>query len=117
MHTAVLLTTSFRYQSYSSRITKDGNKDKPTEKAQVLIQRLCISNALSVPPSTLAEDSPYNRHQTVAANIHRLFPLLWSKEVRPHVNRKSCSMDNLQETRFDISIKRNIISAIPNCPN
>jgi hypothetical protein len=33
MHIAVLLSTSLRYQGYSSRITEGGNKDKATEKA------------------------------------------------------------------------------------
>jgi hypothetical protein len=45
---------------------------------------------------TLAEDSPYDRHQTIAANTHRSL-LLWWKKGRPHVNRRSRSMDNLQE--------------------
>jgi hypothetical protein len=47
-------------------------------------------------PVTLAEDSPYDRHQTIAANIYRSLLLRW-KEGRPHVNRRSRSMDNLQE--------------------
>jgi hypothetical protein len=86
------------------------------KKLQVLIHQLCISNALSVQPFTLVEDRPNDRHQTIAANIHSS-PLLWWKEVRPHVNRRSHSVDNLQKIRFGISIKHNIIPVIPNHQN
>jgi hypothetical protein len=86
------------------------------KKLQVLIHQLCISNALIVQPFTLVEDMPNDLHQTIAANIHRS-PLHWWKEVRPHVNRRSRSMDNLQKISFGISVKHNIIPAIPNHQN
>jgi hypothetical protein len=67
-------------------------------------------------PATLVEDSPNDHHQSIAARIHRS-PLLQGKKVRPNMDCRCCPVDNLQKRRFDISIKYNTITAIPNCPN
>jgi hypothetical protein len=46
---------------------------------------ICILYASRMLSATLVEDSMYDRHQPIAANIHRI-SLFHRKKVRPHVN-------------------------------
>jgi hypothetical protein len=57
--------------------------------------RLGIFNAITVQLGTLVEDSPNNRHQMIASNMHSSSLLGW-KEVGPHVDQRCRSIDSLQ---------------------
>jgi hypothetical protein len=80
------------------------------------IDTLRILHSISMPPSTLVEDSPNDRHQPSASSIHKL-PLILCKEKRPHVDPMSSSVHNLQKLIMISPVKNNIITTIPHCPN
>jgi hypothetical protein len=73
---------------------------------------LNILNLIRMPPTTLAEDSLNDRHQSCASRIHIPPLVLWKKE-RPIRS----SVDNLQKGRAICIVKYNVIPAIPDCPN
>jgi hypothetical protein len=77
---------------------------------------LNILNSISMPPTTLAEDSPNDRHQSCASRIHKP-PLVFWEEQRPIGDLVRSFVDNLQKGRDICIVKDNIISAIPDCPN
>jgi hypothetical protein len=76
---------------------------------------LNILNPIRMPPTTLAEDSLNDRHQSCASRIH-ISPLVLWKE-RPSVDPVRSSVDNLQKRRTLCIVKYNIIPAVPHCPN
>jgi hypothetical protein len=49
------------------------------------IDTLSILYSISMPPATLAEDSPNDRHQPSTSNIHK-FPLILGQGKGPHVD-------------------------------
>jgi hypothetical protein len=69
-----------------------------------------------MPPTTLAEDSLNDRHQSCASRIH-IPPLVFWKKERPSGDPMRSSVDNLQKGRAICIVKYNIIPAIPDCPN
>jgi hypothetical protein len=46
--------------------------------------------------SILGKDSLNDRHQTIVANIHE-YSLVHMKEIRPHIDSRNLSVDNLQK--------------------
>jgi hypothetical protein len=66
-------------------------------------------------PTTLVEDSPNDRHQTIAPSIH-MSMLILAQKVGPHVDPVNSSMDSLQKLRRSATVKNNIISTISYCP-
>jgi hypothetical protein len=80
------------------------------------IDTLRILYSISMPLATLVEDSPNNRHQPSASNIHKLPLILW-KEIGPHMDPMSSSVHNLQKMIMTSPVKNNIITTIPHCPN
>jgi hypothetical protein len=77
---------------------------------------LNILNPIRMPPTTLAEDSLNDRHQSCASRIHIPPLVLWKKE-RPSGDPMRSSVDNLQKGRAICIVKYNVIPAIPDCPN
>jgi hypothetical protein len=77
---------------------------------------LNILNPIRMPPTTLAEDSLNNRHQSCASRIYISPLVLWKKE-RPSGDPVRSSIDNLQKGRTICIVKYNIIPAISDCPN
>jgi hypothetical protein len=69
-----------------------------------------------MPPTTLAEDSLNDRHQSCASRIH-IPPLVFWQEKRPSGNPVRSFVDNLHKGRNICIVKYNIVSAIPYCPN
>jgi hypothetical protein len=77
---------------------------------------LNIPNPIRMPPTTLAEDSLNDRHQSCASRIHKS-PLVFWKEERPCGDPVRSLVDNLHKRIAICIVKNNIISAIPDCPN
>jgi hypothetical protein len=77
---------------------------------------LNIVDPIRMPPTTLAEDSLNDRHQSCASSIHKS-PLVFWKKKRPSVDPVRSSIDDLQKRRTFCIVKNNIISAIPHCPD
>jgi hypothetical protein len=77
---------------------------------------LNIVDPVSMPPTTLAEDSLNDRHQSCAFSIHKSLLVLWKKK-RPSADPVCSSVDNLQKRRTYCIVKNNIILAIPHCPD
>jgi hypothetical protein len=77
---------------------------------------LNILNPIRMPPTTLAEDSLNDRHQSCASRIYISPLVLWKKE-RPCVDLVCSSVDNLQKGRAVCIVKYNVIPAVPHCPN
>jgi hypothetical protein len=75
---------------------------------------LNIINPIRLPPTTLAEDSLNNRHQSCAFRIHKSLLVLLKKE-RPGADPVCSSVDNLQKRRALRIVKYNIILAVPHC--
>jgi hypothetical protein len=69
-----------------------------------------------MPPATLVEDSPNDRHQPSTSNIHKI-SLILGQEKGPHVDPISSSVHNLQKLVSTRIVKNNIITTIPNFPN
>jgi hypothetical protein len=77
---------------------------------------LNILDPIRMPPTTLAEDSLNDRHQSCASSIHKS-PLVFWKEKRPSTDPVRSSVDDLQKRRAICVVKNNIIPAIPHCPD
>jgi hypothetical protein len=63
----------------------------------------------------MVEDSPNDRHQTIAPSIH-MSPLILGQKEGPHFDPLNSLMDSLQKLRRSGTVKNNIISTIPYCP-
>jgi hypothetical protein len=77
---------------------------------------LNILNPIRMPPTTLAEDSLNDRHQSCASRIHISPPVLWKKK-RPYVDPMSSFVDNLQKGGAVCIVKNNIVLTVPHCSN
>jgi hypothetical protein len=77
---------------------------------------LNILNPIRMPPTTLAEDSLNDRHQSCAFRIH-ISPLVFWKEERPSGDPVGSLVDNLHKGGAICIVKYNIIPTIPDCPN
>jgi hypothetical protein len=66
-----------------------------------------------MPPSSPVENILGNRAKAVASRNHAL-PLVLREQETPKPDPVNHSVDNLQEISRVLSIKNNIISAIPN---
>jgi hypothetical protein len=79
-HSCILLTKFevSKYQSFTSHLsTKVAAKISHLKRLHGALFLLNITKSLSVQPATLAEDSPNDRHQTIASNIYSSPLLRW----------------------------------------
>jgi hypothetical protein len=90
-----LLHTSNKQRFIDQESLKVEDKMSHLKKLVGAKSRLGIFNAITVQLGTLVEDSPNNRHQMIASNMHSSL-LLWWKEVGPHVDQRCRSIDSLQ---------------------
>jgi hypothetical protein len=77
---------------------------------------LNILNPIRMPPTTLAEDSLNDCHQSCTSRIHISPLVLWEKE-RPCIDPVCSSVDNLQKWGAVCIVKNNIVPAVPHCPD
>jgi hypothetical protein len=87
-----------------------------SQRKSKYIDTLSILYPINMPPATLVEDSPNDRHQPSATSIHKSL-LILGEEIGPHMDPIRGSVHNLQKLITTDIVKNDIIATIPHCPN